>query len=1077
MAFSTGLGDRQDDLRFRNPQSPRDDSSFPPITSPLRGVGSQLQGHNAQQVNDARATLHRRFTTNTVPTLQSTPLSPIGQQRRQAAEPAEFTTATYHKLQVIEKKKLEFEYLREQRRRFDAEMALYENRLNADSDEVTREMGRSSFSGQGHQSEPTTPPEFHDHGFPTQFSRPGSNRFSLNSTLNGALNGALNGFTAPTGMANRQSRSGSAQTTATSTSSLLPSKSMPGSRRNSDEENEDRYDHARYMSMMSPPPPRSSNVRDSLNRLSMPVTSQEQRGLQGNMQADLPGLNHVLGQVDTTNFLFRDEDGHDRNGLRSVTSPESTFLKQMDHDQTKFPVMLRGEHGKYALDLATSQQSSSDSRDNGWNAPSTTHRHHSQLSLPVNTFSRTTQPEEYELGNGAFGEVAQQTTPKKSVNRHSMESKFSPYSSTESQRSSFQSITTNGASTNGLPKLQASYSTNDIPTLKNGNGNNGLSNGSGAFNTHAEQHLHNHNASLGRLPNHRQSQDYGNGRVQEQELTLQSPYRQQPRSNLHASAAPFNAPITSSPSVSTMTTLNAITSPVSQYNTPSAYGGYGSYNNGSNGMPNGMNMLNMGFQGMQLGAPQMNYQPGMYQQGPYNQYGPGPQSYQHHYGPQGRFQDSQARVIQNRRMQNDQNRFAHLDLKTMSGHEIHQLCKDQHGCRFLQKQLEGKNPEHLEIIFRETNPFVIELMTDPFGNYLCQKLLEYTNDEQRTVLVKNAAPSIVQIALNQHGTRALQKMIEFISTREQIDVIIKHLSGRVVHLIQDLNGNHVIQKCLNHLKAADAQFIFDAVGEHCIIVGTHRHGCCVLQRCIDHASGLQKVKLVRQITANSIALVQDPFGNYVVQYILDLNEADFTQPLCLGFRGQVAPLSKQKFSSNVIEKCIRVADPETKRIMIDELLDPNELEKLLRDNFANYVVQTALEYAPHDQTIQLVDAIRPYLALIRQTPYGRRIQSKVQEREIALGRVSGHTSGQVSPHSIAASQSPPAFTGQHSAVSSYYSPPPMYATAGNAYGANIVSPQPHRLSNPPLPSHLQNTVHQGYYGSGQGSSSSQQSFF
>ncbi|KAF2810643.1 uncharacterized protein BDZ99DRAFT_386224 [Mytilinidion resinicola] len=1065
MAFSTGLGDRQDDLRFRNPQSPRDDSSFPPITSPLRGVGSQLQGHNAQQVNDARATLHRRFTTNTVPTLQSTPLSPIGQQRRQAAEPAEFTTATYHKLQVLEKKKLEFEYLREQRRRFEAEMALFENRLKADTDEVSREMGRSSFSGQGHQSEPTTPPEFHDHGFPTQFSRPGSNRFSLNSTLNGALNG----FTSPSGMANRQSRAGSAQTTATSTSSLLPSKSMPGSRRNSDEENDDRYDNNRYLGMMSPPP-------RSTNRLSMPVTSQEQR-LQGNMQADLPGLSNVLGHVDTANFLFRDEDRHDRNGGRSVTSPESTFLQQMDTDRTKFPI-LRGESGKYALDLATSQQSSSDAHDNGWNPPaSSVHRHHAQLSLPVNTFSRTTQPEEYELGNGAFGEAAQ-TTPKKSGNRHSMEVNFSPYS-TESKRSNFQSASTNGASTNGVPKLQSSYSANDVPTLKNGNGTNGVSNGPAAFNTHAEQHLHNHNASLGRLPNHRQSQDYGNGRAQEQELTLQSPYRQQARSNLHASAAPFNAPITSSPSLSAMSALNGITSPVSQYNTPSTFGGYGNYNNGTNGMASGMGMLNMGFQGMQLGAPQINYQSGMYQQGPYSQYGPGPQSYQHHYGPQGRFQDSQARVIQSRRMQNDQNRFAHLDLKTMSGQEIHQLCKDQHGCRFLQKQLEGKNPEHLEIIFRETNPFVIELMTDPFGNYLCQKLLEYTNDEQRTVLVKNAAPSIVQIALNQHGTRALQKMIEYITTPEQINVIIEHLSGRVVHLIQDLNGNHVIQKCLNHLSAADAQFIFDAVGEHCIIVGTHRHGCCVLQRCIDHASGLQKVKLVRQITANSITLVQDPFGNYVVQYILDLNEADFTQPLCMGFRGQVAALSKQKFSSNVIEKCIRVADMNTKRMMIDELLHPDELEKLLRDNFANYVVQTALEYAPTDQTIQLVEAIRPYLVMIRQTPYGRRIQSKVQEREIALGSLSsGHSSGHVSPHSVAASQSPPAaFTGQYRAMSSYNSPPPMYATASHAYGANIVSPQPHRLSNPPLPSHLQNTVHQGYYGSGQGSSSSQQSFF
>jgi hypothetical protein len=138
------------------------------------------------------------------------------------------------------------------------------------------------------------------------------------------------------------------------------------------------------------------------------------------------------------------------------------------------------------------------------------------------------------------------------------------------------------------------------------------------------------------------------------------------------------------------------------------------------------------------------------------------------------------------------------------------------------------------------------------------------------VLVNTAAPRLVEIALNQHGTRALQKMIDFLSCPEQIDTIVHALESKVVELIQDLNGNHVIQKCLNKLRPEDAQFIFDAVGEHCIPVGTHRHGCCVLQRCIDHASGNQKIQLIQKITAHSLQLVQDAFGNYVVQYIRKL---------------------------------------------------------------------------------------------------------------------------------------------------------------------------------------------------------------
>ena len=383
------------------------------------------------------------------------------------------------------------------------------------------------------------------------------------------------------------------------------------------------------------------------------------------------------------------------------------------------------------------------------------------------------------------------------------------------------------------------------------------------------------------------------------------------------------------------------------------------------------------------------------------------------------------------------NRFANLPLESLGG-EIYALCKDQHGCRYLQKKLEERNPEHVHMIWLETNQHVIELMTDPFGNYLCQKLLEFCNDEERTVLIENAARDLVRIALNQHGTRALQKMIEFISTPSQIQTIIAALRYQVVELIQDLNGNHVIQKCLNKLSPTDAQFIFDAVGTHCVDVGTHRHGCCVLQRCIDHASGEQKAWLIRQISNNAITLVQDPFGNYVVQYILDLNESMYTEPLVAMFQGRVGQLSRQKFSSNVIEKCLRCALEPSKDMMIEEMLQPNELDRLLRDSFANYVIQTALDFANPSMKIRLIEAIRPYLPAIRTTPYGRRIQAKIQGSE---GR-SGSSSGQATPNDTTSGQLPLRQMHQR--------------TLSNASTASFVTP-PNGYSNGYVPGTLPST--------------------
>ncbi|KAJ5584668.1 Armadillo-like helical [Penicillium hispanicum] len=509
--------------------------------------------------------------------------------------------------------------------------------------------------------------------------------------------------------------------------------------------------------------------------------------------------------------------------------------------------------------------------------------------------------------------------------------------------------------------LQSSYSTNDLPTVKG----NGFDSAITPPKTHAE-HFHQHNTSMGRIPagavtprKTRESPDSEGIKSSQNQQTM-----------LQASAAPFGPQLTSA-------------APSTGVASPAA--------NTSIGFP----LYGYGIQPFGGPVGQANNQVATFSGA--NGYGAYP-TYSGGY----RFNEpGRAGVGQRRQTEGESTqltRFANYPLEHYKG-DLYNLCKDQHGCRYLQRKLEDRTPEHVQLIFSETYMHVIELMTDPFGNYLCQKLLEYSNDEQRTALIDNAAPQLVKIALNQHGTRALQKMIEFISTPEQTQTVIHALQDHVVELVQDLNGNHVIQKCLNRLSAEDAEFIYHAVGSHCVTVGTHRHGCCVLQRCIDHASGTQKTRLIAQITKNSFSLVQDPFGNYVVQYILDLAEPRFTAPLCQTFAGNIPALSKQKFSSNVIEKCLRTADSYTRGRMIDEMLSGSELEKMLRDSFANYVIQTAMDYADGETRTRITDSIRPILPSIRQTPHGRRIAGKILATD-AGSRSTVPTNGHVTPNEM-----------------------------------------------------------------------------
>ncbi len=86
--------------------------------------------------------------------------------------------------------------------------------------------------------------------------------------------------------------------------------------------------------------------------------------------------------------------------------------------------------------------------------------------------------------------------------------------------------------------------------------------------------------------------------------------------------------------------------------------------------------------------------------------------------------------------------------------------------------------------------------------------------------------------------------------------MITSLQEGVVSLIRDLNGNHVIQRCLQRLGPEDSQFVYDAACAHTMEIATHRHGCCVLQRCIDFATPVQKKLLVAEIAANALPLSQ-----------------------------------------------------------------------------------------------------------------------------------------------------------------------------------------------------------------------------
>ncbi|KAL7271165.1 hypothetical protein RUND412_006099 [Rhizina undulata] len=897
MALPPTLGDRNiDQMRYRSIH-PFAEAKFPAYT-PLHPNGEPSP---LSAASDARATLQRRFTLDSKPQAPMS-LNPTGFPRMTVSDSLDLAPGAHQKYLLLKQKEREYQLRHEQQKLYQAHMEMIEMQQRKDAQDILRmaqDLDRSGIGMDNHgyrnkpstgRNEPKTPPDLRD------------SPFGLSKT--GLASAAL--ATPPAVAARIQTQQ--LMTPPADDILLLSqknSKSLPASRRNSDEDN-------------NAVPPEQVPVKQRVGvRTSLPNGAIARPAVQNSESGSILGLEQ---QLNTTKFLFDDEVDKSASTKhhQATASPDVKTYLQMTDTEDQFPILVRRESypgrlsvSSAALDLAFShkeiaQPQKETPQENGW--PALSRHRPAQHSLPLINYPYT------PTSNASPKVTVPQTDSPIAARRYdrsSVDLSFGHLSENLHAKLAQTEVASHGNQTT-MPKLQPSFSTSDLPTIRNANNMSNLARA---------------NVNVDRTRNNREPSS--NGDASHLAGTFGT-YKFGPP--LHANAGTVQIP--TPPGVSPLPS-------------PGLYGAYGQFN-----LPNAV------FHAAPFG--------------PYPLYnGSAKVADVSHQG-----QNFQSRNVPKRNHDGEANRFANISLESLVN-DIYDLCKDQHGCRYLQKKLEERNPQYVQIIFRETQAHVVELMTDPFGNYLCQKLLEYANDEQRTILVNNAAPQLVKIALNQHGTRALQKMIDYLSTREQIETIVKALKSKVVELIQDLNGNHVIQKCLNRLKSENAQFVFDAVGEQCVLVGTHRHGCCVLQRCIDHASGSQKIQLIQKITANAIHLVQDQFGNYVVQYILDLGEATLSEPLIHKFRGRVCELSKQKFSSNVIEKCLRVAELSTKKLLVEEMLNPEELEKLLRDSYANYVIQTAMDYADPATRQKLIDSIKPMLPLVRMSPHGRRIQSKI----------------------------------------------------------------------------------------------------
>ncbi|KAK6234890.1 hypothetical protein SCA6_010227 [Theobroma cacao] len=338
-----------------------------------------------------------------------------------------------------------------------------------------------------------------------------------------------------------------------------------------------------------------------------------------------------------------------------------------------------------------------------------------------------------------------------------------------------------------------------------------------------------------------------------------------------------------------------------------------------------------------------------------------------------------------------------FELSEIAGHVV-EFSADQYGSRFIQQKLETATTEEKNMVYEEIMPQALALMTDVFGNYVIQKFFEHGLPAQRRELAGKLFGHVLTLSLQMYGCRVIQKAIEVVDLDQKIKMV-QELDGSVMRCVRDQNGNHVIQKCIECVPEENIQFIVTTFFDQVVTLSTHPYGCRVIQRILEHCKDPKtQSKVMDEILGSVSMLAQDQYGNYVVQHVLEHGKPHERSIIIKELAGKIVQMSQQKFASNVVEKCLTFGGPSERQLLVNEMLgstDENEpLQAMMKDQFANYVVQKVLETCDDQQRELILSRIKVHLNALKKYTYGKHIVARV-EKLVAAGGTDSSLSSMV----------------------------------------------------------------------------------
>ena len=236
------------------------------------------------------------------------------------------------------------------------------------------------------------------------------------------------------------------------------------------------------------------------------------------------------------------------------------------------------------------------------------------------------------------------------------------------------------------------------------------------------------------------------------------------------------------------------------------------------------------------------------------------------------------------------------------------ICS-QIGSRIMQKYLK-KFPSYIRtLLINKISIYFKKLMCNTYGNYFCQKLYNISETYQRIIILNSLKDCFLDISKNNCGAHVTQFIIDAAQSEEEKKLITEYISNHELELAFDPEGTHVLQKVISCFPENERQDLNNIlyIPENLNALSQDAKGMCVMKKLIANTQNKEnRMKILDGVNSHCSEIAQNPFGNYVIQYIFEEWDANICSNLVKSCVDSTIIFSTQKYSSNIIAKIIEL---------------------------------------------------------------------------------------------------------------------------------------------------------------------------